>query len=207
MPHEHSGDGPAPNPHADHPGFHGVGGLIAALSMLRGRGPMARLAIELTGAQRREDVADVGCGPGVAARLAASAGMNVTGIDPADVMLRVARLLDRRGRVTWKTGYAEHLPLPDGAADVVWVLSTIHHVPDVERALAEARRVLRLGGRFVAIERKTVPGATGLASHGWLPERAEALADLVRAGGFVDVSAVERVLPRGPVLAVAAHRG
>lgn len=118
-----------------------------------------------------------------------------------------ARLLDRRGRVTWKTGYAEHLPLPDGAADVVWVLSTIHHVPDVERALAEARRVLRLGGRFVAIERKTVPGATGLASHGWLPEQAEALADLVRAGGFVDVSAVERVLPRGPVLAVAAHRG
>ncbi len=106
----------------------------------------------------------------------------------------------------WLTGRAEQLPLPDDAIDVVWTLSTIHHVPDVEGALAEARRVLRDGGRFLAVERQVQPGATGLASHGWLPEQAEALAKLASAAGFVDIAVSSHRLPRGPVLAVTARR-
>jgi ubiquinone/menaquinone biosynthesis C-methylase UbiE len=196
----------APNHHADHPGFAGVGGLVAALSMIRGRTPMARLAITLTGASAGEDVVDVGCGPGVACRVAAEAGMNVAGVDPAAVMLKVARRLDRHGRVRWLTGRAEQLPLPDQAADVVWTLSCIHHVPDVEGALVEAKRVLRGGGRFLAVEREVQPGSTGLASHGWTPEQAEALAELASAAGFADVTVTTHRLPRGPVLAVTARR-
>lgn len=195
----------APNHHAHHPGFSGLSGLLAALSMTTGRAPMARLAVEVTEARPGEDVVDVGCGPGAAARLAARGGMTVTGIDPADVMLRVARLLDLRKQVTWQPAYAEHLPLPDESADVVWTLSTIHHVPDVERALAEARRVLRPDGRLLAVERQVTPGATGLASHGWTPEQADVLADLVRQAGFADVAVTSHRLPRGPVLAVLAR--
>jgi ubiquinone/menaquinone biosynthesis C-methylase UbiE len=206
MSHDHGSGSAAPNHHAHHSGFSGLTGLLAALSMTRRRGPMARLAIDLTGATAGEDVVDVGCGPGVACRLAATAGMTVTGVDPAPVMLRVARALDRRGRVSWLAGSAEDLPLPAATADVLWMLSTVHHVPDVELALAEVRRVLRPGGRFLAVERQAERGATGLASHGWLPEQAEALADLARAAGLTDVEVAAHSLPRGPVLSVTARR-
>jgi ubiquinone/menaquinone biosynthesis C-methylase UbiE len=67
---------------------------------------------------------------------------------------------------------------------VVWSLASVHHWQDVDRALDEAHRVLRPGGRLVAIERRTVPGATGLASHGWTPEQAEAFAALCTRHGF-----------------------
>jgi len=196
----------APNHHAHHPGFAGLSGLFAALSMVRGRQPMARLALELTDATTGESVIDVGSGPGVAARLAAARGLLVTGVEPADVMLRVARTLDVRRKVTWMQGRAEDVPMPDASADVVWTLSCIHHVPDVAGALAEAVRVLRPGGRFLAIEREVVAGATGLASHGWTPDQAEALAALARTAGLTDVAVGTHVLPRGTVLSVFARR-
>ena len=85
-----------PNHHADHPGHSGILGLLAATSFMIGRRAEADLAIELTGVGRRDDVVDVGCGPGVAVRRAAAAGASsVVGIDPAAAMLRMARLASR----------------------------------------------------------------------------------------------------------------
>jgi hypothetical protein len=46
------------------------------------------------------------------------------------------------------------------------------------------RQAVGLGGRLVAIERLSRPGATGLASHGWTVEQASAFADRCRAHGF-----------------------
>ena len=82
-----------PNHHADYPGFSGWAGVVAALSMVSGRKSDARLAVALSGATFGDAVVDIGCGPGVAARYAARLGVHVTGVDPARVMLRVARLL------------------------------------------------------------------------------------------------------------------
>ena len=82
---------PAPNHHADYPGFAGVGGLLAALTFTVGRAADADLAIRLTGTGPGDHVVDVGCGPGVAVRRAAASAASVVGIDPAPVMLRVAR--------------------------------------------------------------------------------------------------------------------
>ena len=74
-----------------------------------------------------DHVVDIGCGPGSAARAAARRGARVTGIDPASVMLRVARAVTpKRAAIAWAEGAAEHLPLPDGAATVVWSLATDH---------------------------------------------------------------------------------
>ena len=149
----------APNHHGDHAGFAGISGWLAALSMRIGRSGDAQLAIDLTALAPGEHVLDIGCGPGVAARAAAARGAVVTGIDPADVMLRVARRDDRQGAVTWKRGAAEALPVPDGSCDVVWSLATVHHWPDLDGGLAEVRRVLSADGRFLAIERRVKPGA------------------------------------------------
>jgi ubiquinone/menaquinone biosynthesis C-methylase UbiE len=196
-----------PNHHGDHPGFSGLTGFLAGLTMVLGRGRIARLACDLTGVSAGDSVVDVGCGPGAAAREAARRGAAVTGVDPAPVMLGMARRLTRANRsVTWTLGVAEDLPLPDGAATVVWSLATVHHWPLLDEGLAEVRRVLQPGGTFLVIERKTRPNAKGLASHGWTREQAEGFAALCREAGFVEVTATRHVPGRVPQLSVLATR-
>jgi ubiquinone/menaquinone biosynthesis C-methylase UbiE len=196
---------PAPNHHAHHPGFRGVPGLVAALSFTVARGGTARLAADLTEVGAGDRVVDVGCGPGTAVREARRRGATVTGVDPAAVMLRVGRLLSPRD-VTWALGSAEALPLPDGDATVVWSLATVHHWRDVEQGLAEVRRVLRPGGRFLVTERRTRPGARGLASHGWIDDQADAFAAACRSAGLVDVAVSSHRPGRTTTLVVTATR-
>lgn len=197
---------PVPNHHAHHAGFHGVGGLLIGLTMTVGRGAIDRLAADLTDVRAGDRVVDVGCGPGGAARVAARRGAEVTGVDPAPVMLRLARRLTLGRRVTWLEGAAEALPLPDGRATVLWSLASVHHWPHLDAGLAEAHRVLAAGGRFLAIERRSRPGATGLASHGWTDAQAEAFAERCRAAGFADPHPSRRDVGRHHVLAVQATR-
>jgi ubiquinone/menaquinone biosynthesis C-methylase UbiE len=198
----------APNHHADHPGFSGVSGLVAAIGFSVGRDGDADLAIRLTSVTPADDVVDIGCGPGVATRRAATIGAaSVVGIDPASVMLRVARLTPRpRGgpKVRYLRGAAESLPLADGSASVLWSLATVHHWRDLSRSLAEVRRVLRPGGRFLAVERRVEPGATGHASHGWTDQQADAFAALCRAAGLTQVTAAQHTTSQRTVLTVLA---
>ena len=178
----------APNHHADYPGFAGVTGLLVGLLLLLMGRANARLAPSATCVSDTDHVVDIGCGPGGAARAAASRGARVTGVDPANVMLRVARAFTRKpARITWTEGSAETLPLPDRSATVVWSLATVHHWKDVDKGLAEARRILAPAGRLLAIERQVRPDATGLASHGWTEQQAETFAALCRTAGFDNV--------------------
>jgi ubiquinone/menaquinone biosynthesis C-methylase UbiE len=180
-----------PNHHAAYPGCTGFKGVFAGLTMAVGRTGDARLAVELTGTRPDDRVVDVGCGPGTAARFAARLGAQVTGVDPSPAMLGLARRLTRSSvSVTWLDGGAESLPLPDGSATVVWTVASVHHWQDVDAGLREVRRVLVPGGRFLAMERPSKPGATGYASHGWTDEQAATFADMCRDHGFdgVEVS-------------------
>ncbi|MGH3826213.1 MAG: class I SAM-dependent methyltransferase [Pseudonocardiaceae bacterium] len=197
----------AVNHHAGHPGFAGVTGLVAGLTMLVRRRAVARLAADQARVSDADRVVDVGCGPGTAVREAARRGARVTGVDPASVMLRLARTVTReRPAVTWAYGAAENLRQPDGSATVVWSLASVHHWKDVTAGLAEAQRVLVAGGRFLAIERRVTPGATGLASHGWTDQQAESFAAQCRVGGFEDVRVEKHTPGRGAVLVVTAVR-
>ena len=194
---------PVPNHHADHPGFRGVPGFLAALTFLVGRGGAARLAADRAGVGPDDRVVDIGCGPGTAVREARRRGATATGVDPAAIMLRVGRLLSRRG-LTWSLGTAEALPVSDGAATVVWSLATVHHWRDVGRGLGEVRRVLAPGGRLVVTERRTRAGARGLASHGWTDEQAGVFADACRAAGLTDVTVQTARPGRTTILVVTA---
>jgi SAM-dependent methyltransferase len=191
-----------PNHHARYPGFAGLGGLVAALSMLVGRGGDADLAVELTGLHRGDRLVDVGCGPGVAARRAAGAGATVTGVEPASVMRTVARRMNGHRGIDYVEGLAEDLPVSDASATVVWSIAAVHHWPELETGLAEAHRVLEHGGRFLAIERRTRPGATGHASHGWTDPQAEAFAEACRVAGFDRIGVERRTVGRRDLVAV-----
>jgi ubiquinone/menaquinone biosynthesis C-methylase UbiE len=185
----------------------GVAGLLAGVVMaLTGRS-RAQLALELSGLRPDDDVVDIGCGPGRPARAAARRAASVVGVDPAPMMLRMARAWPTRfrRRLSWLPGTAEDLPIGDGAASVVLSIATVHHWRDVDAGLREVTRVLRPHGRFVVLERWRPPSATsGLASHGWTDEQAAAFADACRAAGFVGVEHSGR--RQGSLVSVVARR-
>ena len=68
------------------------------------------------------------------------------------------------GIVGFEEGNAEELPYPDRSFDCVTIAFGIRNVPRIERALAEAYRVLRIGGRFLCLEFSSVdiPGLDAL---------------------------------------------
>ena len=199
---------PAPNHHADHPGFSGAKGLVGALAMLVGRRADADLVVERTGVGPGDHVVDVGSGPGSSARRAAKAGATVTGVEPAEVMRDVARRLSRRvgpGSIEYVEGTAEALPLADGAATVLWSIATVHHWQDVEAGVSEAHRVLAPGGRLLVAERRIEEGATGLASHGWTDAQAASFAAHLTRAGFTDI-ATDLVHAGRPMVVITAVR-
>lgn len=197
----------AVNHHGDHPGFAGLTGTLCGFVFLLTGRRNARLATDLARVSAADHVVDIGCGPGSAARAAARRGARVTGVDPAPSMLRLARAVTRnRAAITWAEGAAERLPVADGSATVVWALATVHHWRDVTKGLAEAYRVLAPGGRLLAVERQTQPGATGLASHGWTAAQAESFAALCRTAGLVDVTVASHRSGRREVWTVRGVR-
>ncbi len=66
--------------------------------------------------------------------------------------------------IEWVTGDAEKLPVPDGTFDAYTIAFGIRNVTHIDRALSEARRVLKPGGRFLCLEfsRVEAPGLDAL---------------------------------------------
>jgi ArsR family transcriptional regulator len=70
-------------------------------------------------------------------------------------VLERAKALARRRRVTnvtWKKGDIAKLPLKDETVDVALLSQSLHHASHPERALAEATRVLKPGGRLLVLD-------------------------------------------------------
>lgn len=97
-------------------------------------------------------VADIGSGTGTfAISLAAAApAATVIGVDTDPEVLKLAEAKSGARAVTWKRGGADGLPLEGESCDRVVMSLLLHHLDaDAKRAaLAEARRVLRPGGRL-----------------------------------------------------------
>lgn len=100
-------------------------------------------------------VLDVAGGTGdVAFRLAAK-GAEVTVCDINPDMLAEGRrraAQKPKGPVAWVEGDAEALPFADAQFDAYTIAFGIRNVTHIEKALAEARRVLKPGGRFLCLE-------------------------------------------------------
>jgi demethylmenaquinone methyltransferase/2-methoxy-6-polyprenyl-1,4-benzoquinol methylase len=100
---------------------------------------------------------DVAGGTGdIAFRFLERGGGSVTVLDINREMLAVGRdrAIDRGllGGLRWTCGDAERLPIADAAVDAYTIAFGIRNVTRIPLALAEARRVLRPGGRFLCLE-------------------------------------------------------
>jgi SAM-dependent methyltransferase len=91
---------------------------------------------------------DVGCGSGLALQIAAERGAAPAGIDVSDGLLGIAAR--RLPEADLREGDMETLPWDDEAFDAVVGINAFQFAGDPRRALREAARVVRPGGRVVA---------------------------------------------------------
>ena len=115
-----------------------------------------RKAHQLLGLGLGESVLDIGFGPGFyTAEMAEAIGPSghVDGVDTSESMLALAKA--RCARFSWVTlqlGDAAQLLYPDSGFTAVLVSAVYSYVADLQKALAELRRVLRPGGRALIID-------------------------------------------------------
>lgn len=102
--------------------------------------------LDAAGADRGLKALDLCCGQGNVSEAMLSRGCQVVGVDFSPAMLAFAR--QRAQTATFVEADAQNLPFFDAEFDLVVSNLGVCHIPDQPRALTEARRVLRPGGRF-----------------------------------------------------------
>lgn len=115
--------------------------------------------VDLAAITRGHTVLDVGCGTGnltMAAKIRAGTDGEVYGIDAAPEMIQKAerKAAKKHLNIRYRVGLIEDIPFPDNKFDVVVSSLMLHHLPrDLKRqGIAEVSRVLKPGGRFVAVD-------------------------------------------------------
>ena len=122
--------------------------------------------VALSGARSGHVCLDVAGGTGDIAQRLARRGADVIVCDITDTMLTVGRdrafdtgTINSNGALSWVCGAAEALPVPSRSIDVYTIAFGLRNVTSIESALAEARRVLKPGGRFYCLEFSRVRSA------------------------------------------------
>ena len=149
-----------------------------------------------------EKVLDVGCGTGtdaIALRAKVGPGGEVVGIDAAPEMIAVARdkATKQGADIDFRVGLIEEIPFPEDCFDLVLSSFMLHHLPDdlKRKGLAEIRRVLKPGGRFLVVD-LTVHGDSfvghvmTLIGHGERGQASE-LRAIMDDAGFGEVEILE----------------
>jgi ubiquinone/menaquinone biosynthesis C-methylase UbiE len=111
---------------------------------------------------RGHSVLEIGVGLGTDHVQFARAGADLHGVDlTARSIELVERRLGLEGlRSELQVADAESLPYPDASFDIVYSWGVLHHTPDTPKAISEAMRVLRPGGRICVMV---------YSRHAWVP--------------------------------------
>jgi ubiquinone/menaquinone biosynthesis C-methylase UbiE/DNA-binding HxlR family transcriptional regulator len=138
-------------------------------------------------------IADLGAGEGTVSQLLARRAKKVIAVDNSEKMVEFGLGLARAHGVKnleYRLGDLEELPIKKGEADVAFFSQSLHHAPHPPRALAEAFRIVKPGGRVIILDllKHHFEEARALYADVWLGFSEVELRRMLSDAGFKDVS-------------------
>ena len=144
-------------------------------------------------------MADLGAGDGSFSLLLARRAARVIAVDASEKMLAVGRELAARNdfqNIEFRAGDMEELPVDSSAVDVAFFSQSLHHALHPGRALEEAARILKPGGRLVILDlaKHRFEEAREMYADEWLGFAEAELEGMMQTAGFgsIDVGVVDR---------------
>jgi len=137
-------------------------------------------------------IADLGAGEGAFSLLLAQRAKKVIAVDTSAKMIEVAHehaLRNGVKNVEFRLGDMEEVPIKTATVDLVFFSQSLHHALHPGRALAEANRILRVGGRIVILDlvKHRFEEARELYADEWLGFSESDLESMLEEAGFHDV--------------------
>ncbi len=138
------------------------------------------------------EIADLGAGEGTFSQLLAQRAARVIAVDNSEKMVEYgARLAREHGldNLEYRLGDMEAVPIEDGSVDLAFFSQSLHHAQHPERAVREAHRILRAGGRIAVLDllRHHMEEARELYADTWLGFSEVELSGFLKQAGFVNV--------------------
>jgi ubiquinone/menaquinone biosynthesis C-methylase UbiE/DNA-binding transcriptional ArsR family regulator len=138
-------------------------------------------------------VADLGAGEGTFSQLLARRAKHVIAVDSSEKMVEFGTGLARSHGILnleYRCGDLEALPIEGGEVDVAFFSQSLHHAPHPERAVAEAARILKPGGRIIVLDlvRHQFEEAREMYADVWLGFTEVELQRFLRKNGFESIS-------------------
>lgn len=144
-------------------------------------------------------IADLGAGEGTLSLMLSQRAKRVIAVDSSRKMVEYgASVAERNGieNLEYRLGDLEELPVADSEADLALLHQSLHHALHPDRALCEAFRILRPGGRVVVMDllQHDFDAARDLYADTWLGFSRSKLFTLLESAGFadIDVAVVDR---------------
>jgi ubiquinone/menaquinone biosynthesis C-methylase UbiE/DNA-binding transcriptional ArsR family regulator len=137
-------------------------------------------------------IADLGAGEGTFSQLLALHARRVIAVDNSEKMVEFGTKLARTQRLKnleYRLGDLESIPIADAEVDVAFFSQSLHHALHPEHAIAEARRILRPGGRIAILDllRHQFEEARELYADVWLGFTEYELQSFLKKAGFRNI--------------------
>lgn len=139
-----------------------------------------------------DTVADLGAGEGTLSQLIAQRAKKVIAVDNSEKMVKFGQnLANENGlpNLEYRLGDIESPPIDDSSVDLAILSQALHHAEHPPKALSEAHRILKPGGRLIVLDllQHTFEKARELYFDTWLGFPEAELAEMITSAGFSEV--------------------
>jgi len=137
-------------------------------------------------------IADLGAGEGTISQLMAQSARRVIAIDNSEKMVEFGAELARKhgiANLEYRFGDLEDVPIRSGTVDLAFLSQALHHAVHPERAVAEAFRILKRGGRIAILDlsRHQFEEAREMYADLWLGFTELEIVRYLKGAGFQNV--------------------